>query len=138
MHNDPVEEHEQVDNDSFHGSSLDGDGDDDSIRLITEGLESQSNYNPNGTNTAYTVFLIVNAALGAGLLNFPKSYDNAGGILVAIVVQLILLVFIMIALIGLAYASDQCGAGGAVTIQVYKMIINLSHNCKNGIISKRY
>ena len=64
------------------------------------------------------MFLIVNAALGAGLLNFPKSYDDAGGIMVAFLVQLTLLLFIMIALIGLAYASDKCGSKGAPTIQV--------------------
>ena len=116
--NEPYEEREDIDDQSFHESSVDGEGDDDSIRLIAEGLESQYNYNPNGTNTAYTVFLIVNAALGAGLLNFPKSYDEAGGIVVAFVVQLILLLFIMLALIALAYGSDQCGSGGAATIQV--------------------
>ena len=98
--------------------SFDEDGDEDSLRLIAEGLESQNYHNPNGTNIAYTVFLITNAALGAGLLNFPKSYDDAGGILVAFFVQLVLLLFIMIALIGLAYAADQCGSGGATTIQV--------------------
>jgi len=86
----------QSDNDSFQGSSI-ADGDEDSLRLIAEGLESQYNYNAEGTNTAYTVFLIVNAALGAGLLNFPKSYDDAGGIVVAFMVQLILLLFIMVA-----------------------------------------
>ena len=92
------------------------DGDEHS--LITEKIESQRYYNPNGTNTACTVFLIVNAALGSGLLNFPKSYDNAGGILIALLVQLALLLFIMIALIALAYASDMCGNGGAATLQV--------------------
>ena len=107
----------QSDNDSFQGSSI-ADGDEDSLRLIAEGLESQYNYNAEGTNTAYTVFLIVNAALGAGLLNFPKSYDDAGGIVVAFMVQLILLLFIMVALIGLAYASDRCSSGKASTIQV--------------------
>ena len=68
------EDNQNSENQSFQESSL-GDGDEDSLRLIAEGIESQYNYNPNGTNTAYTVFLIVNAALGAGLLNFPKSYD---------------------------------------------------------------
>merc|ERR1719322_690665 len=110
------EDNHNSENQSFQESSL-ADGDDDSLRLIAEGIESQYNYNPNGTNTAYTVFLIVNAALGAGLLNFPKSYDDAGGILVAFFVQLALLLFIMIALIALAYASDKCGNGGAATIQ---------------------
>ena len=34
-----------------------------------------------------SVFLVVNAALGAGLLNFPASYHACGGIVVAITVQ---------------------------------------------------
>ena len=40
-----------------------------------------------GTSTIATIFLIVNAALGAGLLNFPKAFDQAGGVLVAVLVQ---------------------------------------------------
>ena len=30
---------------------------------------------------------MVNAALGAGLLNFPAAYDLAGGVVVAITIQ---------------------------------------------------
>ena len=52
------------------------------------------------------VFLIVNAALGAGLLNFPKAFDTAGGVAAAVIVQGVLLVFIMTALIILANTSD--------------------------------
>ena len=48
----------------------------------------------------------MNAALGAGLLNFPKAFDQAGGVLVAVLVQASLLVFIMIALYILATTSD--------------------------------
>ena len=59
-----------------------------------------------GTSTIATIFLIVNAALGAGLLNFPKAFDQAGGVLVAVLVQASLLVFIMIALYILATTSD--------------------------------
>ena len=40
-----------------------------------------------GTSWYATVFLVVNAALGAGLLNFPKAYDQSGGIVVAVIVQ---------------------------------------------------
>lgn len=45
--------------------------------------------NQNGISWYFTVFLIVNAALGAGLLNFPKSFDNAGGILVSTIFHLV-------------------------------------------------
>lgn len=64
-------------------------------------------YNPNGTNTFYTVFLIVNAALGAGLLNFPKAFDDAGGVGVAVSVQALLMFFIVLALLILAFTADQ-------------------------------
>jgi sodium-coupled neutral amino acid transporter 7/8 len=33
------------------------------------------------------VFLVVNAALGAGLLNFPDAYQQAGGVLIAVLIQ---------------------------------------------------
>ena len=35
------------------------------------------------------VFLITNAALGAGLLNFPEAYKKAGGLQTAITIQLV-------------------------------------------------
>merc|ERR1719394_314215 len=60
----------------------------------------------NGTSTFGTIFLIVNAALGAGLLNFPQAFDEGGGVLVGVLVQAVLLVFIMLALIILAKTSD--------------------------------
>lgn len=35
------------------------------------------------------VLLVVNAALGAGILNFPQAYAECGGILTAIVIQMV-------------------------------------------------
>ena len=43
-----------------------------------------------GVSWYFAVFLIVNAALGAGLLNFAKAFDNAGGIAISITVQLVI------------------------------------------------
>jgi sodium-coupled neutral amino acid transporter 7/8 len=40
-----------------------------------------------GTSVLGAVFLIVNAALGAGLLNFPQAYGQAGGVLTAMSIQ---------------------------------------------------
>eukprot|EP00092_Neocalanus_flemingeri_P031792 GFUD01034536.1.p1 GENE.GFUD01034536.1~~GFUD01034536.1.p1 ORF type:complete len:483 (+),score=120.87 GFUD01034536.1:70-1518(+) len=65
-----------------------------------------SSQTPGGTSTVGAIFLIVNAALGAGLLNFPKAFDLAGGVLTAVLVQAVLLVFIMLALIILAKTSN--------------------------------
>lgn len=70
----------------------------------------------SGTSTLGTIFLIVNAALGAGLLNFPKAFDQAGGVEVALVVQAFLVVFVILSLLILAKCSDVNGAG---TVQVY-------------------
>lgn len=68
-----------------------------------------------GTSNLGTIFLIVNAALGAGLLNFPKAFDQAGGIEVALIVQTILVIFVIASLFILAKCSDVNGAG---TVQV--------------------
>ena len=95
-----------------------GDLGDDGTLLIPERSEIQSKYNPNGTNTIYTVFLIVNGTLGGALLNFPKAFDDGGGIVAACIVQFIVLIFVMIALFALIYAADQCKPSGAETIQV--------------------
>ena len=40
------------------------DDDDDGVALISNPPHNE--FNPGGTNTLYTIFLIVNAALGAG------------------------------------------------------------------------
>ncbi|XP_021912874.1 putative sodium-coupled neutral amino acid transporter 7 [Zootermopsis nevadensis] len=64
----------------------------------------------NGSSRLSAVFLIINAALGAGLLNFPQAFDQAGGIMTAVIVQVVLLGWIMGALLILAHCSDQTGA----------------------------
>jgi amino acid permease len=40
-----------------------------------------------GSSGLSAVFLIINAALGAGLLNFPQAFEQAGGIVTAVIVQ---------------------------------------------------
>lgn len=40
-----------------------------------------------GSSWFSSVFLVVNAALGAGLLNFPDAYQQAGGVLIAVLIQ---------------------------------------------------
>ena len=50
--------------------------------------------------------MIVNATLGAGLLNFPQAFDRAGGIATSVIAQLALLVFITATLVILANCSE--------------------------------
>lgn len=83
-------------------------GDDSTDHSDQEILFSHQSSSPStqGTSTTGSIFLIVNAALGAGILNFPKAFDMAGGVLTGLVVQALLLVFIMLALMILAKTSD--------------------------------
>lgn len=57
---------------------------------------------------AWTVatFLLVNTALGAGVLNFPAAYDRAGGIVSATVMQLVMLTMVGGTMLILGYCSD--------------------------------
>lgn len=96
--------------DDARNHSINGDGEntsllsDDSIRAkeFISSHQSQTSLSPRGTSINsrrndsnrtqgiswyFAVFLIVNAALGGGLLNFAHAYDDAGGIVVSSVVQ---------------------------------------------------
>ena len=42
-----------------------------------------------GSSWYASVFLVVNAGLGAGLLNFPAAFSQCGGIAVAVGVQVV-------------------------------------------------
>ncbi|XP_070552945.1 sodium-coupled neutral amino acid transporter 7-like [Ptychodera flava] len=81
--------------------------------LESNGLEScevstSSQIEPpvSGQSIFGAVFIIVNACLGAGLLNFPAAFGGAGGIAVSVALQTILVVFAAIAMLVLAYCSD--------------------------------
>ncbi|XP_062922658.1 sodium-coupled neutral amino acid transporter 7 [Mobula hypostoma] len=62
-----------------------------------------------GTPAYAAVFIVVNAALGAGLLNFPYAFYMAGGVVAGIVLQMCLLLFIIAGLVILAYCSQVSG-----------------------------
>ncbi|KAK3927420.1 Putative sodium-coupled neutral amino acid transporter 7 [Frankliniella fusca] len=90
---------------------------DDSKWSISTGvIESQQPRadNSSGSGRLSAIFLVINAALGAGLLNFPQAFDQAGGILAALTVQAVLIVWIVGALLILAHCADKAGA---LTIQ---------------------
>ena len=57
----------------------------------------------SGTSWYVSVFLVVNAALGAGLLNFPAAYDQSGGILTANIIQCVSQYIVDIANSGIYY-----------------------------------
>ncbi|KAJ7312072.1 hypothetical protein JRQ81_006409 [Phrynocephalus forsythii] len=61
---------------------------------------------PGTTSALSAVFIVVNAALGAGLLNFPAAFSMAGGVAAGIALQLCMLIFIIGGLVILAYCSQ--------------------------------
>ena len=73
--------------------------------------------------------------MGAGLLNFPKAFNDAGGIEVALAVQILLLFFVIVSLIILAKCADS---NGSKTVQVFHIfqnhrivhILALKNKCK--------
>ncbi|KAH9362061.1 hypothetical protein HPB48_002039 [Haemaphysalis longicornis] len=60
---------------------------------------------------AWTVaaFLLVNSALGAGVLNYPAAYDHAGGILAATFLQILMIFLNVVTMLILGYCSDLNG-----------------------------
>lgn len=52
------------------------------------------------------VFIVVNAALGAGLLNFPAAFSMAGGVTAGVMLQMFMLIFIINGLVILGYCSQ--------------------------------
>lgn len=81
---------------------------------------SSSSNSSKGSSWVSAVFLIINAALGAGLLNFPHAFDQAGGIAVALSVQAVLLLFVVGALLVLAYCARRhdCATYQEVVLRV--------------------
>ena len=52
--------------------------------------DSSANRLPEGkTSVFWAIFLVVNAALGAGLLTFPLSFYMTGGYIYGIVIELV-------------------------------------------------
>lgn len=51
------------------------------------------------------IFLTVNATLGAGLLNIPYSFDNSGGIIFALILQLIHVALVICSLMIISFAT---------------------------------
>ncbi|XP_056134184.1 sodium-coupled neutral amino acid transporter 7 [Lampris incognitus] len=59
-----------------------------------------------GVSATAAVFIVVNAALGAGLLNFPAAFSMAGGVTAGVTLQLFMLTFIISGLVILGYCSQ--------------------------------
>jgi len=77
------------------------------IEVVADDGHAEEGGSATGTGLLLTVFLIINAALGAGLLNVPRAFLMAGGTIPAVSVQTVLLAFILGALLILAHCADK-------------------------------
>lgn len=57
------------------------------------------------TGTFSAIFIVVNAAMGAGLLNMPQAFSYAGGIVSGMMIQLGFFIFILSSLVMLGYCA---------------------------------
>ncbi|KAM9817067.1 sodium-coupled neutral amino acid transporter 7 [Neosynchiropus ocellatus] len=81
-----------------------------------------------GVSSFGAVFIVVNAALGAGLLNFPAAFSMAGGVTAGVVLQMFMLVFIISGLVILGYCSQVSNEG------TYQEVVRATCGKVTGII----
>lgn len=56
---------------------------------VEVGPRSAEEQRPAATSILGAIFIVVNAALGAGLLNFPAAFSMAGGVAAGIAMQMV-------------------------------------------------
>ncbi|GFR14900.1 hypothetical protein TNCT_339431 [Trichonephila clavata] len=61
----------------------------DTLPLLNGFVKENKPKEPIGTSWPVAAFLLVNAALGAGVLNYPYAYDKAGGVFFAAFLQIV-------------------------------------------------
>lgn len=57
--------------------------------IVEVGPKTEGTPVPAATSKLGAIFIVVNAALGAGLLNFPAAFGMAGGVAAGIIVQMV-------------------------------------------------
>ncbi|XP_049642088.1 sodium-coupled neutral amino acid transporter 7 [Suncus etruscus] len=72
----------------------------------SDGESSPGSVTRGTTSTLGAIFIVVNACLGAGLLNFPAAFSTAGGVAAGVTLQMGMLVFIISGLVILGYCSQ--------------------------------
>uniref|UniRef100_UPI0037E7B2B7 sodium-coupled neutral amino acid transporter 7 n=1 Tax=Semicossyphus pulcher TaxID=241346 RepID=UPI0037E7B2B7 len=81
-----------------------------------------------GVSSLGAVFIVVNAALGAGLLNFPAAFNMAGGVTAGVMLQMFMLIFIISGLVILGYCSQVSNES------TYQEVVRASCGKVTGII----
>ncbi|PIK35314.1 putative sodium-coupled neutral amino acid transporter 7 [Apostichopus japonicus] len=92
---------------SFLTTSTDCNSSDENVSLLGNvSIRPYPQAQEGRTSFPGAVFIIVNACIGAGILNFPAAYAATGGPVAGVIVQLVLLLFIICSLLILALCAD--------------------------------
>lgn len=81
------------------------------------------------TSWIMAAFLLINAALGAGLLNYPVAYDRLGGIGYATVIQFGVVILMASTIMTLIYCAQICNENsyhGVMNEMCGKLVMQLS------------
>ncbi|CAK8695631.1 unnamed protein product [Clavelina lepadiformis] len=91
-------------NGQLHDYEINEGDETESVEIKNERVEVKA------TGTFGAVFIVVNAAMGAGLLNMPKAFAMAGGISTGVTIEMCFLVLIIGSLMILGYCAHvyQC------------------------------
>lgn len=91
---------------SYMTTSTDYNSSDENVSLLGTSIRPYPQLQDGKTSFPGAVFIVVNACIGAGILNFPAAYVAAGGPLSGAIIQMFLLVFIVCSLLVLALCAD--------------------------------
>ncbi|XP_062405752.1 putative sodium-coupled neutral amino acid transporter 8 [Sardina pilchardus] len=78
----------------------------ESIRSISVLTKSSRGSDAPRLGSFGAIFIMLKSALGAGLLNFPWAFEKAGGVNLALSVEMVSLVFLISGLVILGFASS--------------------------------
>ncbi|UXI14228.1 putative sodium-coupled neutral amino acid transporter 7 [Sarcoptes scabiei] len=92
-------------NETDYGSIRSYDVIDDSLINLSE----IDNRNRGKITWIMASFLLINAALGAGLLNYPVAYDRLGGIVFATIIQIFAAILMITTILILIYCAELTG-----------------------------
>ncbi|XP_069948994.1 sodium-coupled neutral amino acid transporter 7 isoform X2 [Cherax quadricarinatus] len=121
-HHHHLQDHEDDYQNHNHHHHLHHDDDDDDVALLPEPVAATAGHQDDifascqlassygddvGISWQKAVFLIVNAGLGAGLLNFPKAFHESGGIVSGNLVHIIFTSFALGSLIILVKCANE-------------------------------
>ncbi|KAH9424502.1 hypothetical protein DERP_004687 [Dermatophagoides pteronyssinus] len=99
-------------------TSIDEQHDDEKTPLMEQSMDNEKSIRyadincnetavkPSDSSWKVGVFLLVNTALGAGILNYPAAYDRLGGIVISTILQFCIVILLASTMLALMWCAD--------------------------------